>query len=366
MNKGLKVFLSLVLIPVAFVLGFALCAVLPSSPGLFGLLLGGLMVSAVGLSLASSVVLAVSFGAGSCLLLEIAMPGWYKVGLWLTALLLLAVVGLYALLRRKEKPGQVMLYGFAGIFAACALAAILYTKLQGDVVDAVLSAYSSMMERVGAENPEMVSLILSMLSVNGILDDVGLSGVVTDMATSTQAILINSMRDVLESSLRYSLLDMLTGLSLHGAFWGTVLPLLCAGRQREKYSELPELALFKVPPRVSALLMLSALMLSFLTMVSEKGYALYLAVWTAVRFVFGLQGLSIGEWFLAKKHWNVFWRRALLLATFLVLPRAWFLLGFIDGLFDFRHTRPRMNVRIYRNRDFNDNDDPNDDENKEE
>ena len=364
MNKGLKVVLTLVLIPVSFVLGLALCAALPSSPGLVGLLVGGLMAAAVGLSLPSAVLLALSFGAGSCILLEAAMEGWFALGLWLTALLLIVTVGLYVLLRRKEKFSTVMLYGFVGIFVYCALSAILYTRLRGDLVDAAVAAFSSMMDRMAAGNGELVNLILSTLSVTGVLDDVGLTAPTMELLDSTYAILLGGMKETLEASLRFSLLNMLTGLSLHGALWGTLLALFSAGKEREKYSELPDLKMVRVHPRASAILMLSALVLSFLTLVSDKGYALYLAVWTAVKFLFALQGLSVAEWFLEKKHWNVFWRRALILLLFLLLPGAWFLLGFIDQLFDFRGTRPRIMIRVQKDDDFNQHNEDDDKEDK--
>lgn len=59
----------------------------------------------------------------------------------------------------------------------------------------------------------------------------------------------------------------------------------------------------RIPTKLNLALMLGILAMWVLMLISSSAYAVYLAVWSVVQFVYAVQGLSVCEWFFKKHGW---------------------------------------------------------------
>lgn len=178
----------------------------------------------------------------------------------------------------------------------------------------------------------------------GVLPDVGLTGPVTALDAQTRKELTSSLLESFELSLRMNLIGMLVQSAMHMAVLGTLIPLMLRTRygQGEEFTPLCNLETVRIPARLNLVLMLGVLVLWVLILVNDSFYAVYSAAWSLVQYIYGLQGLSVCEWFLKKHGWKKGWRYLLMGAGYVLLPTVLFLIGFLEQIFYFRKIgRPR-------------------------
>ena len=126
----------------------------------------------------------------------------------------------------------------------------------------------------------------------------------------------------------------------------------------ESFSALPDLGRVRIPTKLNLALMLGILAMWVLMLISSNAYAVYLAVWSVVQFVYAVQGLSVCEWFFKKHGWPRALRYLVMAAGLVFLQTVLFLVGFLEQIFYFRKIgRPTLRDLGLRGRDDGDDDD---------
>ena len=228
------------------------------------------------------------------------------------------------------------------MFGALSYIALNFTV--GDFVTLVGEKIGKGLESVAEASPQLYDLMLSTWSSMGVLPDVGLAGPVTALDAQTRKELTSSLLESFELSLRMNLIGMLVQSAMHMAVLGTLIPLMLCTRygQGEEFTPLCNLETVRIPARLNLVLMLGVLVLWVLILVNDSFYAVYSAAWSLVQYIYGLQGLSVCEWFLKKHGWKKGWRYLLMGAGYVLLPTVLFLIGFLEQIFYFRKIgRPR-------------------------
>ncbi len=331
--------------PGMFLLGLVSCLLLPISPAYTGALLALVLAAALSLGLGGALTGALAYCAGA------AISGSFLLGaaLWPAALWLFALMAGVALLasrqmRAKVPVAHVMLQTGVAVFAYGALTYIVLNLALGDVVARMGTWFAGVLASVEEASPQIYDLILSTWSAMGVLPDVGLSGPAIELAAQTRRLLTANLLETVDLSLRVSLINILTQQAMHIAFLSTLVPLMLRVRRGEGdgYSPLPDLALVRISPKLNLMLMLGILALWVLMLFSQSVYAVYAAGWSAVQFVYAVQGLSVCEWFFKRRGWSRAARMTVMALGYLFLPWALFFLGFLEQVFYFRKIgRPR-------------------------
>ena len=108
------------------------------------------------------------------------------------------------------------------------------------------------------------------------------------------------------------------------------------GKPEAPTTPLPDLTAARIPFKYVTIVMLGMTALWVWLLFDTGAYAAYFAVWSAVKFVYAAQGLSLAEWFMKKHGWARVLRALILCTAYLLLQDILMLLGFAEMFFDFR------------------------------
>ena len=337
MKRTMKIGLTALFVPGMLVLGAVSGLFLAVMPWLTGLTAALAALAFLALGAAAGVLGVCAFCGGMALSLWLLEPGMLALAPWFGLFLGLALALICGQLRAGVSAGRAMVFTGAGLFAFGAVSYIAGNLVTGDLIARVTDMLSAELAQMSGLMPQLYDLLLSMLSLNGMLPDVELTQPVLELDAQTRAVLTASLIELYDSSLRLSLMQILMQQALHTAFLGVLLPLLeLGGKPEAPATPLPDLTAARIPAKPAVLIML-ALILSWVWMLFDtSAYAAYLAVWSAVKFVYAMQGLSLAQWFMKKHDWAGVLRALILCAAYLLLQDILLLLGVAEQFFCFR------------------------------
>ena len=246
-----------------------------------------------------------------------------------------------------------------GVFVYGALSYIACNLLLGDAVAWVTSWLEQTLQSMQDAAPQLYDMLLSTWSSMGLLSETNASPFAA-LDETTRAQLTGELLEIFDLSLRLNLIDMLVKQALHIGLLGALLPLMAARRagKGESFSALPDLGRVRIPTKLNLALMLGILAMWVLMLISSNAYAVYLAVWSVVQFVYAVQGLSVCEWFFKKHGWPRALRYLVMAAGLVFLQTVLFLVGVLEQIFYFRKIgRPTLRDLGLRGRDDGDDDD---------
>lgn len=298
--------------------------------------LSGMAVPALGQI--GAVIGLLGYGAGLSAAMLVLQPAWLGLAMWYAAFLVLGHILVQVLLRKKLPMLQVMLQTAAWLFMAGMASYVALHYISGDGVSMIVDTLSRELAAVEEVTPEIYDMMLSLMSVRGFLPDVGLGNYVMQLDAHTRLILSTALIDVFDESLRLSLLDVLVKQALHIGLIAPLSAALCCARkgEGEKVSRIPELSQFMIPRRVSLVLLLLVIVCVVLMLFVDAAAPVYVAGISVFEFVYAMQGLSVGEWFLRRKGVKRPLRLVILGAVFVLLPTVLFFIGFLEQMFSFR------------------------------
>lgn len=337
MKRTTKIGLTVLFVPGMLVLGAVSGLFLAVMPWLTGLTAALAVLAFLVLGAAAGVLGVCAFSGGMALALWLLEPGLLALAPWVALFLGLALALICGQLRAGVTAGRAMLLTGAGLFAFGAVSYIAGNLTVGDLIGRVTELLSAELAQMREQMPQMYDLLLSMLSLGGMLPDVELTQPTLVLDAQTRAVLTASLVELYDSSLRLGLMQMLMQQALHTAFLGVLTPLLALGGKPEApATPLPDLAAARIPAKPATLIML-ALVVSWVWMLFDtSAYAAYLAVWSAVKFIYAVQGLSLAQWFMKKHDWAHVLRALILCASYLLLQDILLLLGIAEQFFCFR------------------------------
>ena len=346
MSKSKRFLWSLVYAVGMFPLGLVSSFLLSVAPVYCGVLMALNVALSLWLGPVSACIGAGAFCLGTALFTLAVDPNIWPIAAWLFVLTAGITVMIDVQLRRKTPLFYTMLNAGLTIVVFGALSYIALNFTVGDFVTLVGKKIGKGLESVAEASPQLYDLMLSTWSSMGVLPDVGLAGPVTALDAQTRKELTSSLLESFELSLRMNLIGMLVQSAMHMAVLGTLIPLMLRTRygQGEEFTPLCNLETVRIPARLNLVLMLGVLVLWVLILVNDSFYAVYSAAWSLVQYIYiyGLQGLSVCEWFLKKHGWKKGWRYLLMGAGYVLLPTVLFLIGFLEQIFYFRKIgRPR-------------------------
>ena len=310
----------------------------PMVPAAAGLAVGLAGAAVVTLGQAGAAVSLLGYGAGLSAAVLLFQPGWIGLGIWYAAFLMLAHILTQVQLRQKLPLPQVMIQTAAWLFMAGMASYVALYYLKGDGVAFLVETLKAELAAVEEVSTEVYDMMLSLLSANGYLPDVGLESFVWELDEQTRRVLTAAMVDLFDESLRLSVMDILVRQAMHIALIAPLMTLMSYARkgESERVTKLPDLAQMMVPRKASTVLFIMVIICMVLMLFVESAAPVYIAGMTVFEFVYGVQGLSVGEWFLRRKGMNRGLRRLILWAGFILLPGVMFFLGFIEHIFRFR------------------------------
>lgn len=328
---------TLLFAPGMFLLGLVsglfLQAVPACTGAVFALLVGGGLF--VGPILAAGGAL--GFAGGFALSTLAVGDMLWPLGLWLLPPLLVLPPALLLAMRRKAPLWRLMVDSGVAVLVYGAVSYIAANLILGDPVAHVVDYFSESLRTLQEGAPALYDLVLSLLSGLGLLSGEGLTaGAALDETTRAQ--LTAELLEMYDLSLRLNLIDTLAKQALHIGFLAPLLPLMAASRagRAEEFTALPDFARVRIPVKLNLALMGAVVAMWILLLFSSSAYALYMAVWSAVRFVYAVQGLSLIEWFGKKHGWPRGVRLLLQAVGLVLLQTVLFLLGFLEQIFYFR------------------------------
>ena len=337
MKRSIKIGVTALFVPGMLVLGAVTGLFLAAMPWLTGLTAALAVLAFLALGAAAGVLGVCAFCGGMVLALWLLEPGLLALAPWFGLFLGLALALICGQLRAGLSAGRAMVFTGAGLFAFGAVSYIAGNLITGDLIARVTDMLSAELAQMRELMPQLYDLLLSMLSLNGMLPDVELTQPMTELDAQTRAVLTASLIELYDSSLRLGLMQILMQQALHTAFLGVLLPLFVLnGNLKASAMPLPDLTAARIPAKPATFIML-ALIVSWVWMLFDtSAYAAYLAVWSAVKFVYAVQGLSLAEWFMKKHGWAGVLRALVLCAAYLILQDILLLLGVAEQFFDFR------------------------------
>ena len=359
MGKKKQIAWTLLFAPGMFLLGLVSSFLLPTAPAYTGavfalLTAGGLFVGPV-----FAAGGAVGFCGGLAVFTLALGEGLWPIALWLLAPMLVLPPLLLRGLRAKTPLWQAMVNTGIGVFVYGALSYIACNLLLGDAVAWVMSWLEQLLQSMQDAAPQLYDMLLSTWSSMGLLSETNASPFAA-LDETTRAQLTGELLEIFDLSLRLNLIDMLVKQALHIGLLGALLPLMAARRagKGESFSALPDLGRVRIPTKLNLALMLGILAMWVLMLISSNAYAVYLAVWSVVQFVYAVQGLSVCEWFFKKHGWPRALRYLVMAAGLVFLQTVLFLVGFLEQIFYFRKIgRPTLRDLGLRGRDDGDDDD---------
>ncbi|MGI5885098.1 MAG: DUF2232 domain-containing protein [Candidatus Spyradocola sp.] len=360
MGKTKQIAWTLLFAPGMFLLGLVSSFLLPAAPAytgaVFALLTGGGLF--IGPIFAAGG--AVGFCGGLAVFTLVLGDGLWPLALWLLVPMAALPPLLLRGLRQKAPLWHVMVNTAIGVFVYGAVSYIACNLLLGDAVAFVTNWLQQMLQSIEEAAPQLYDMLLSTWSSMGLLSEVD-ANPLTGLDETTRTQLTAELLEVFDLSLRLNLIDMLVKQALHIGFLSALLPLLAARRsgRAEEFSELPDLGMVRIPTKLNLALMLGILVMWVLLLVSSNAYAVYLAVWSVVQFLYAVQGLSVSEWFLKKHGWPRPVRLLVQAVGLVFLQTLLFLIGFLEQIFYFRKIG-KPTPRDFGLRDADEDDDSDD------
>lgn len=338
MKRSTKIWLTVAFVPGMALLGLMTGLLLALVPGITGLAAALAVVASMVLSVSAGVLGAGAYCVGMALMLLVFQKELLPLAAWLLVFLLLALGLIRGQLRARTSVSRTMVYAGAGLFLFGMASYVACSLIWGDPVEYAAQLLTSELAAMERTMPQLYDLLLSMLSVSGVLPDVGLSQPVAALEAQTRRLLTANMIEVYDSSLRLSLMEILMQQVLHTAFLGTLLPLLLVRGKRggEDYTALGELGMARLPVKSARMMLLAVIAAWVWMLLDTSAYAAYLAIWAAFKFIYAMQGLSVAEWFMKKHGWARVLRGIVLCIGFLFMQQLLFLLGIVEQMFYIR------------------------------
>lgn len=263
----------------------------------------------------------------------------WPIALWLFALF----ASVYALvnlqLRKKEALSRVMINTGIAVFAYIALSYMLVNMAFGDVLVWLSGQLEEGLQTWRDLQPESLSYMLSNLSINKTLPDMGYTEISFQLSDADLTLLSANLVRIFEQSLRLSLINVFVMHALQISVQSSFVPLMLRARkgQVEEYTKLPDLSLVRIPTKINTTLVLLIAVLWIIRLFTVSIYPIFIACWSAIEFIYALQGLSVCEWFLKKRGWSKTARYFVMVIAFVILPTVLFFIGFLEQMLYFRN-----------------------------
>lgn len=333
-----KIALSLLFGAGMAMMGAVTGLMIPMAPVIAGLAVGFAGTAVVSLGQTGAALGLLGYGAGLSAAMLLFQPAWLGLALWIAVFLMLGHILVQVQLKQKMHMAQVQLQTAAWLFMFGMASYIALYYLAGDGVGIIASTLENELRAMEEISPEIYNTMLSMLSVQGFLPDVGFENYVMQMDAHTQLVLTTALLDAFDGSLRMSLLDVLVNQALHIALIAPLMTVMAFTQKGEgdRVSKLPDLSMIRLTRKTATILFVLLLAAVALMLFVDGAAPVYVAGMTVFEFAYAVQGLSVGEWFFRRKGMNRGLRYFILGMAFVLLPTVVFFLGFIEQLFSLR------------------------------
>ena len=337
MKRTKKIGLTALYVPGMLVLGAVTGLFVLALPWLTGLTAAFTVLACLALGTAAGVLGVCAYAGGMALALWLLEPAVLVFAPWFGLFLAVALVLIVRQLRMGVSAGRAMVFTGAELFAFGAVSYIVSNLLTGDLVARTMDIMETELNQLCELMPQLYDFLLSALSVQGMLPDVELTGPVFELQEQTRTVLTAALLELYDSSMRLSLMQILVQHAAHGAFLGVMVPLLALGGKPDAAATpLPDLTVARIPFKVHVIITLGLPVLWIWLLLDTSAYAVYIAAWSAIKFIYAIQGLSLAEWFMKKHGWARVLRALILCTAYLLLQDILMLLGFAEMFFDFR------------------------------